>query len=195
MEITFDKTKLKRVLITEVRPNTWNPKKRDTDDFRKIVQSIKQNGLRRPIVVRQNNGYEIIDGEQRYFACLELNYTEVVIYDEGTMSDMDAKALTIWYQQQVPFDRILEADLVLEIADLSLPYTDLEIQEMKDISEFDWESVQPDDLEDVEFRTFSVKLHRDQYQVVMAAINKLQKLEEVSTERALELICADYLAK
>lgn len=195
MEITFDKAKLKIVKISEVRPNDWNPKKKDTEEYQKVKLSIEENGLRIPIIVRENKGYEIIDGEQRYTACKDLGYTDLIIYNEGEMLDEKAKALTIWYQQQVPFDKILEAGLVLEIGELPLPYTDIEIQEMKDIAEFDWTAVEPEDLEDVEFRTFSAKLHKAQYEVVMKAINKVQKIEEVSLERALELICADYLGK
>lgn len=147
--ITYDVKKVKRVPIAEVRANLWNPKLDDTEEEKKILLSVKENGQRIPIVVRQNDGYEIIDGEQRFKACKALGFTEVLVYDEGEMNDDAAKALTIWYQQQVPFDKILEAELVNSINNALLPYTPEELDNMRQIVEFDWEKVVPDDNEDV----------------------------------------------
>lgn len=135
MGITFDKLKLKTVVIEEVRPNTWNPKNKDTEELEKVKASIKENGQMLPIFVRENNGYEIIDGEQRYLGCLEEGYKEILIYNFGQLEDNKAKALTIWFQQQVPFNRVEEAYLAMEIIEggLELPYTMEEIGEMKEI--------------------------------------------------------------
>ena len=193
--ITFDETKLLVVNISEVRPNSWNPKLDDTVDAEKIKQSVAENGQRIPIVVRENDGYEIVDGEQRYKACKALDFDKILIYNEGEMSDDDAKALTIWYQQQVPFDKVLEAELVNAIAHMPLPYTDEELEDMRQIVEFDWTQVQPDDLEEVEFRTLTLRLLKESYEVVMTAINQVQLDEGTTIERAIELICADFLAK
>ncbi len=76
--ITFDKDKLKEVNINLVKPNSWNPKTKRTKEYEKVRQSIKVNGQRQPIVVREvideNNElfYEIIDGEQIYTGCFLL---------------------------------------------------------------------------------------------------------------------------
>ena len=193
--ITYDVKKVKRVPIAEVRANLWNPKLDDTEEEKKILLSVKENGQRIPIVVRQNDGYEIIDSEQRFKACKALGFTEVLVYDEGEMNDDAAKALTIWYQQQVPFDKILEAELVNSINNALLPYTPEELDNMRQIVEFDWEKVVPDDNEDVQFRTLTLRMLKEAYEVVMSAINKVQLESNVTIERAIELICADFLAE
>lgn len=193
MGITFDKSKLKTVSINEVRPNTWNPKNKDTKELEKVKHSIKENGQLLPIFVRDNNGYEIIDGEQRYLGCLEADFKDVLIYDFGQVEDLKAKALTIWFQQQVPFNRVEEAYLAMEIIEggLELPYTTEEIGEMKDISEFDFDQYQEHDLDDSEFKTLSLHFKPEQYEVVIDAINEVGE----TNERSIELICADYLGK
>jgi len=142
VEITFDATKLKVVDINEVRPNSWNPKEKDTPELDKIVKSLKEEGLRMPIVVRENNGYEIIDGEQRWSASKRLNADKVIIYNEGLMSDKDAQELTIFYQQQVPFENVslakLVSQMVAEYPDIKLPYSTVEIEEFKNVTGFEW---------------------------------------------------------
>jgi hypothetical protein len=202
--ITFNQRKLHRVLIGQVRPNDWNPKKDDTEEAEKVKLSIQENGQRIPIVVRENEGrdsdgnvtlYQIVDGEQRYRACKALGFPEILIYNEGEMEDNAAKALTIWYQQQVPFDKVLEAELVMAISNMPLPYTLAELADMKEIVNFDWTQVEADALEDVEFRTLTLRLLKDAYTVVIAAIDRARASAENTTmERALELICADYLS-
>lgn len=158
MVVDFDPKKLKKVKISEVRVNTWNPKEKGTKDYEKVKESILVNGLRGAIVVRENDGYEIVDGVQRFTSAEELGYEEIYIYNEGKLSDAEAKALTIWWQQQVPFDTIMEAkfitDLVLEAPQLSreLPYTELQLDDMRDMAQFDfsqYNTERPDD-EDTE---------------------------------------------
>ena len=51
----------------------------DNDDFKKLTESVKDNGILEPIIVRkkENNRYEIISGHRRKRAC-ELNgYTKI----------------------------------------------------------------------------------------------------------------------
>lgn len=123
-QIVFDKTKLSVVPIDKVRPNTWNPKESDTIEYQRIKLGIQQHGLRKPIVVRENDGYEIIDGEQRWKICQELNYKKIPIYNEGELSDKEAKELTIIYEHQVPFEPINFMVLIKELDDM---YEDVEI--------------------------------------------------------------------
>lgn len=51
----------------------------DTPDFEELVDSIKENGLIYPILVRPTKGdkYEIISGHRRYAACKEVGMTEI----------------------------------------------------------------------------------------------------------------------
>jgi hypothetical protein len=159
----FDLKRVIKVPIENIRVNTWNPKEPDTPEYEKIKKSIKINGLKGFIAVRLNpqNGidYEILDGHQRFTAAKELNYKEVYVYNEGEIDDKTAKEYTIWWQQQVPFDRIQEASLVNELIKEygdyeSLPYSDAEINEMKMLSEFSFEEYEdaPDDEKDKDYK-------------------------------------------
>lgn len=182
----FDISKLKRVDITKVVPNSWNPKEENTPEFQKILQSIKQKGLRGAVVVRTHpttKGYfEIIDGQQRYTAAKALNYKEIIVYDEGEVDEKEAKELTIWYQQQVPFSRITEAYLVTEMADefgleeLELPYTEKEFTEFKELADFNFGQYNTGDDENGDTQnidgtvTMSVKLSKEDYEMVKSVI-------------------------
>lgn len=141
-KLLFNKDKILIVPIEHVRPNPWNPKQKATPEYEKIKKGIELKGQRLPIVVRENNGYEILDGEQRWTACKELGYAKVIIYNEGMMEDKEAKELTIWYQQQVPFDEIKLAELITDLSNLSknleIPYTEEEVQKYKELNEFNW---------------------------------------------------------
>lgn len=83
-ESDFDPSKIKKVPIFDVSPNDYNPKKKNTKEYEQVVRSLKENGLKQPIFVRNVNGsYIIVDGEQRYTAAVELGYEEIYIYDLG----------------------------------------------------------------------------------------------------------------
>lgn len=142
MGINFDNNKLQIVHIDEVRPNSWNPKQKQTKDYKKVMKGIEAKGLRQPVIVRENEGLEIIDGEQRWTACKELGFEDVLIYNEGKISDKEAKELTIWYQVQVPFDHLelagLIKDMKIKYEHIEIPYTEIEIADMVKLDEFDF---------------------------------------------------------
>ncbi|MDO1604954.1 ParB/RepB/Spo0J family partition protein [Lactobacillus sp. YT155] len=56
--------------ISEIRPNPYQPREEfDEDALQDLANSIKENGVFQPIIVRQSvNGYEIIAGERRFRA-------------------------------------------------------------------------------------------------------------------------------
>ncbi|MBW8013669.1 ParB/RepB/Spo0J family partition protein [Lactobacillus helveticus] len=56
--------------LSEIRPNPYQPRKRfDDKRLKELSDSIKENGVFQPIIVRKSvNGYEIIAGERRYRA-------------------------------------------------------------------------------------------------------------------------------
>lgn len=198
MGLEYNPTKVKKVAIDDVRPNSWNPKEKNHANVEYIKQSINEMGFKQPLSVRQNDGYEILDGEQRWTAMKELGATEIYIYDNGKVSDKDAKAETIRWQTQVPFDEIKLAPLVLELSDMGvkLPFTDMQIQDYKDMAGFDFDQYETDRPEfDDDVKTLSVKMGEGAYKIVMQAIEKAKSEDpdNISEARAIELICADYL--
>jgi ParB/RepB/Spo0J family partition protein len=200
MAIEFNTEKILVVDIDKVRPNPWNPKERDTEEYKMVLESIRVNGLRLPVIVRDNDGYEIIDGEQRYTACLDLDYPKVVIYNEGKMDDKRAKELTLWYQTQVPTEDIKLAELITDLHtnydSMSIPYSEEDINNYLGLLDFDFDNFGKDKPEfEEEPRTLKVILTESQYQVVTNAIKQVRSKEGTDSDgRAIELICADYLS-
>jgi hypothetical protein len=204
MKINFDPKKLKVVTIDEIRPNTWNPKPKGGQDFEKVKKSIEKKGLRGFIVVRENDGYEIIDGEQRWTSCKELGFDKVLIYNEGEVTDKEAKELTIWWQQQVPFDQIELAYLIKDMDDLyenlELPFEPTELEELLTISNFDFEQYQthrPEIPTDDNVRTLALAMVKDKYDFIVGALDAViaqEGLQPNDRSRALELIVADYIS-
>jgi hypothetical protein len=206
VKIQFDTKKVKTVPVEQVRPNTWNPKDKNTQDFEKVKRGISLKGQRLPIIVRETGEketlYEIIDGEQRWASCKALGFKNVLIYNEGKLSDKEAKELTIWFQQQVPFNEIELAGLVKDITmnleglELELPFTQTEVDEFMKLSDFDWNQYDTNEIEpeyEGGVRTLSLKMPESQYKIIMEAIEKVKTETNSNDARALELICADFL--
>lgn len=194
--LDYDTTKIKEVPIDEVRPNTWNPKQRNEIIINYLKQSIQDIGFKQPLSVRQNDGYEILDGEQRWTAMKEMGAKKIHIYDNGQVNDEDAQSETINWQIQVPFDDIKLAPLVVKLADMGkrLPFTTQEIQDFKELANFDFNQYNTERPEfDDEVRTFNVKLTKEAYNIVIQAIEKCKQEDDMNEARAIELICADYL--
>lgn len=126
--IKFDQKNLHIVDISEVRENTWNPKKVKGKGYKEVVTSIQNRGLLQPIMVRTNpnekSTYEILDGCHRYNACKDLGYQKILIYDFGEMSDEMAQSYTIYWEMGVKPDRKMFNDLLIELKDqIDLPYS------------------------------------------------------------------------
>lgn len=197
----FDEKNLTLVDIANVRTNNYNPKDKDTKEYKQVVKSLDLNGFMSPIIVRQVegfDGYEIIDGEQRFTAAKELAYKSIPVYNLGYISDIDAKSKTIFAEVAVPFNEIDLSHLVVELdeASVALPYTEAEIADFRHMSEFSFDNFDDDDgeFEDNDVKTFKVVLGEEAYQIVTKAVKKVQDDNDCSEARAIELICADYLA-
>lgn len=56
--------------LSDIRPNPYQPRKKfDDKSLKELSDSIKENGVFQPIIVRKSvNGYEIIAGERRFRA-------------------------------------------------------------------------------------------------------------------------------
>ncbi|MDF7639718.1 ParB/RepB/Spo0J family partition protein [Lactobacillus sp. ESL0791] len=61
---------IQEISLAEIRPNPYQPRKKfDDKTLKELSDSIKENGVFQPIIVRKSvNGYEIIAGERRYRA-------------------------------------------------------------------------------------------------------------------------------
>ena len=82
--------------IGDIKPYKGQPRKRfNRDDLAELTDSIKQNGVLQPLLVRQSGtGYEIVAGERRYQAAKAAGLSEVpVIIREISDDDVFKLAL------------------------------------------------------------------------------------------------------
>lgn len=189
----YDSSKVKKVEMSKVHPNSWNPKEKNHEKLETIEDSIRMHGFKQPIQVRTHptieGEYEIIDGEQRYTVMDNLGAEFIYIYDNGEVADDDAQNETLWWQIQVPFEPVKLANIVesLELKGMKLPYTQKELNKIKG-------AVMKDPAAEQDKNRLNIKLTPDQYEVVMQAINFIKEENDCEDARALELLCADYLA-
>lgn len=105
--------------ISKVKPNKGQPRKNfKPDELAELADSIKQNGILQPIIVRkQGTAYEIVAGERRYQAAklAGLDEVPVVIRD---ISDEDVfKLALIENLQRSDLDPIEEAQGYKQLID------------------------------------------------------------------------------
>lgn len=67
------------IAVDQIRANRFQPRLQfDEETLQELAESIKENGLLQPIVVRKDEkGYEIIAGERRFRACVLVGFSEV----------------------------------------------------------------------------------------------------------------------
>ena len=67
--------------IKEIQPNKGQPRKRfKAEELAELTDSIKQNGILQPLLVRRSGDhYEIVAGERRYQAARAAGLTEVPV--------------------------------------------------------------------------------------------------------------------
>ena len=82
---------LKLIHIEDIQKNPYQPRKDFPEEkIKELAQSIKENGLIQPIIVRQSPviGYEILAGERRYRASILAGLSEVPVIVKN-LSDQD----------------------------------------------------------------------------------------------------------
>lgn len=85
---------VKEISLDEIRPNPYQPRKIfDDKSLKELSDSIKENGVFQPIIIRKSiNGYEIIAGERRYRASKLAGKTTIPTiirqFDEAQMMEV-----------------------------------------------------------------------------------------------------------
>ena len=77
-------TKTNKLLLSEIAPNKFQPRKNfDEDKINDLTNSIKERGVIQPIIVRRSNSdnskYEIIAGERRWIAAQKAGLHEIPV--------------------------------------------------------------------------------------------------------------------
>lgn len=191
METKFDMDKIFVVPIESVRPNEWNPKPEKGSGFERVKKALDIMGQRKPIRVRENQGYEIVDGEQRWLALKELGKTEIQVYNLGTLGDDEAKSTTINWEQRVEIDEVLMADLIVNgiIDKTMLPFTESEIESITKLLEHEWTVPETTKEEGIlkESHLIGYKFSLSQYEEICKGVRLMMKKESVEDAEALRL--------
>lgn len=200
MSSDYNPENIIKLKIKDIYFNDWNPKDNE-QAFHRVKKSVEVNGMMMPVFVRETeNGFELVDGNQRVRAAEELGYSEIYAYNLGKITDEEAKQLVLWMQVQVPFDSILLAPLAvkLESVGMELPFNEKEMAKFRDLEAFDMDTAFQDEetpLENVEktdldekMKNFRVKLEVEDFDLVRNAIDTVVMSENVNEGRALELL-------
>jgi len=242
------------VPITKCRPNKWNPRGMNPQEFVSLKESLKRYGQDKPIQVWEvKDDYEILGGYHTWKAMKEVGFKEIEINIQKFANKEDAmifsladnihgndslallgKAVYELHEKGYSIKQIArssgkdEAELkdALEIAQKELAeklkktieklkkenfvvlnfITDENSKEsmsrfIKEVTGFAHskgveveevkQQINPDRVT-VALVTFNVTA--PQHKVIKSALEKVIKEENVSETRALELICADFLA-
>lgn len=112
-------------------PNTWNTNIVSPDNETKLEESIKRNGVFKPVIVREVDGrYEILGGEHRWQVAVKLNLPTVPVMNLGPIDEKRAKEISIIDNSRYGADDTLSfAELLKSLGDTAdlltfLPFGD-----------------------------------------------------------------------
>ena len=119
---------LKIIQLSEIQKNPYQPRKDFSEEkIQELAQSIKENGLIQPIIVRQSPviGYEILAGERRYRASLVAGLSEVPVIVKN-LSDQDMMIHSIIENlQREDLNPIEEAKAYQSLIDKGYTHSDI----------------------------------------------------------------------
>lgn len=146
------KDNYQRIDITLIDPNPWNPNEQTDFMFDKQKVSMSEFGSIVPIIVREKNGrYEIVDGEHRYKASLQLGAKQISVNNLGKVDDHVVMRLTDILNSlkgknnQDKLAELLNSlknEVSVEELIRTMPYQESEIQAMISHTEIDWKSIE-----------------------------------------------------
>ena len=118
----------KLIRISDIQKNPYQPRKEfSKEKIQELAQSIKENGLIQPIIVRQSPviGYEILAGERRYRASIAAGLTEVPVIIKK-LSDQDMMVHSIIENlQREDLNPIEEAKAYQSLIDKGYTHSDI----------------------------------------------------------------------
>ena len=203
------------VPIETVMPNPWNPAKVDE---RRLIDDAKANILRvgfiGSIFVRDMRAvsdwptdWQIIDGQHRWQALVELEAVNCPVINMGAIDDDQAKIETLNFNfihgqmEALPVAILIKEQYDKRGAELAvmLAKTADEIAHLVQMVDFHWDDFKYDpsaqELRQLYVRHMFV-LTKEQDDIICQALQRMALLSDIDEEsRALELLCADWLTK
>jgi len=203
--------KIKTISISQIKENAWNPNELDEGAFQVLVQNIKDSkvGYTQPIEVREigKDEYEVIDGAHRLRACIEAGLTAVqcVVSDyNDTQARLETLAKnkirgTINLVKAANLISELNKDITLDDVEDRTFYNQQELEDALRLLEIpkDFEMNLQDIAQKEELEapvTVQFVVTKEQAEIIEQAVETVCTREKTKRGRALELICADYMA-
>ena len=132
----------------------WNVNSVSPENMVKLKESVRRNGIFRPVVVREVEGlYQVIAGEHTTRVAMELGMETIVVYNLGPIDDRKAKEISVIDNQHYGVEDIHGLAGLLKEIDVNptdfLPFSDYDMTKMFRASEIDLDSLDmPLDLDD-----------------------------------------------
>ena len=133
----------------------WNVNSVSPENQKKLEESIRRNGIFRPVVVREieNGILEVIAGEHTTRAAVTLGFDTIDVYNLGPIDDVRAKEISVIDNQHYGHeDTFGLAELLKEFdgnVDEFLPMTDEDLKSIFKSTSIDFDSLElPDSTED-----------------------------------------------
>ncbi len=131
----------------------WNVNTVSPENMAKLKESVRRNGIFRPVVVREVAGlYQVIAGEHTTRVAVELNMPVIDVYNLGPIDDRKAKEISVIDNQHYGTeDSFGLGALLKEIDDQPsdfLPFSNYELTKMFKAHEIDLDSLElPDETD------------------------------------------------
>ncbi|MCR9222950.1 MAG: ParB/RepB/Spo0J family partition protein [Hyphomonas sp.] len=97
-------------------PNPWNSNKVSEDNMQKLKRSITDLGFATAVVVREtpSGDYEILGGQHRTEAAIELGLTTVPVVNLGDVDDIRAKKISLVDNHRYGNDDVIQLAKIIE---------------------------------------------------------------------------------
>lgn len=132
----------------------WNVNVVSPENQRKLEESIRRNGIFRPVVVRElaSGELEVIAGEHTTRAAITLKIKEIAVYNLGAIDDRMAKEISVIDNQHYGTEDAFGLARLLKEIDADpgdfLPYSDEDLTAIFKASEIDLDNLEmPDEDE------------------------------------------------
>lgn len=186
----------------------WNYKKEDPEKTNKLKENIKRNGQVENLLVREldTGYYEIVNGNHRLDVLKDLNFKKVFCYNFGIITEQSAIRIAIETNEtKFGSDELKLAERINELItefgqeDLvaTMPYSETELNNFKELLNFDWEQYNNEtSLDDPDYKETYVKITVDisehTYKLWKEINDKMEKILGYKNEgKVFEFMCAE----
>lgn len=125
----------------------WNVNSVSPENMKKLKESVKRNGIFRPVVVRElsDGELQVLAGEHTTRVAIELGYDEIDVYNLGPIDERQAKEISVIDNQHFGLeDTFGLAQLLREIDDKPgefLPFSDDDLTKIFEQTKIDFDSL------------------------------------------------------